>query len=113
MEQLEEIHIGMTSRENVIKIIGYPTFESNFNKNVWIYYSYITKEILFFKPFIFEQRVLVLIFDEESDILRDMTLYNVNTNKYEILNLNTNYENNSDSIVKDILKNLGTFGVGK
>ncbi len=47
-EQLQE---GVTTKDNLIKIMGSPTLISDFDESEsWIYYSENVKYLLFFKP---------------------------------------------------------------
>ena len=83
---IREIKVGLTNRENVVKILGYPINQSYFDNNLWIYYSYQIKEVMFFKPKITNQKVLAIQFNSETDIVSDMSLYDINSENYEILN---------------------------
>lgn len=104
---LMDIKVGLTNKDNVLKILGYPLSKSYFNDNIWIYYSYQMKEVLFFKPYIDEQKVLVLKFDDETNIVNDMFLYNIESNNYEILNTTDTSNQDKQNIIQDILKNIG------
>lgn len=104
---LTDIKVGLTNKENVLKILGYPLNKSYFDNNVWIYYSYQMKEVLFFKPYIDEQKVLVLKFDNETNIVNDMFLYNIESNNYEILDTTDTSVQDKQNVIQDILRNIG------
>lgn len=110
-QETDELTIGITSKENTLKILGYPLNKSYFNDNIWIYYSYKMRQIMFFKPKLKEQKVLVVEFDPETDIIKNLALYDINTNKYEILNKSTKTDIDNTNILKDILNNIGQIGM--
>ena len=109
---VREIKVGLTNRENVVKILGYPINQSYFDNNLWIYYSYQIKEVMFFKPKITNQKVLAIQFNSETDIVSDMSLYDINSENYEILNdINDNMDKDKDNIIQDILRNIGQISM--
>lgn len=110
-EDLSNIKIGLTNKENTIKNLGYPLNKSYFDDNTWIYYSYKLREVLFFKPTLKDQKILFIEFDEETDLIKNLSLYKVNSNDYEILNETTNIQENQENVIKDILKNIGQFSM--
>lgn len=109
---VREIKVGLTNRENVVKILGYPINQSYFDNNLWIYYSYQIKEVMFFKPKITNQKVLTIQFNSETDIVSDMSLYDINSENYEILNdINDNIDKDKNNIIQDILRNIGQISM--
>lgn len=109
---VREIKVGLTNRENVVKILGYPINQSYFDNNLWIYYSYQIKEVMFFKPKITNQKVLTIQFNSETDIVSDMSLYDINSENYEILNdINDNMDKDKNNIIQDILRNIGQISM--
>ena len=109
---VREIKVGLTNRENVVKILGYPINQSYFDDNLWIYYSYQIEEVMFFKPKITNQKVLAIQFNSETDIVSDMSLYDINSENYEILNdINDNMDKDKNNIIQDILRNIGQISM--
>jgi outer membrane protein assembly factor BamE (lipoprotein component of BamABCDE complex) len=102
---LEQLDTGITNKNNVIKMLGYPSFVLNLDNNKWVYYSYKIRKFLFFKPDLKEQKILVL--DFENEILKNLSLYDVDSNNYEPLE-NSNYNLEEEkNIIKDIFSNIG------
>lgn len=110
-EEVSQITVGLTNKENVLKHLGYPLNRSYFNENIWIYYSYQSKEFLFFKPTISEQKVLVIEFDDETDIVKNLSLYSIDSNNFKILDETTDINTEKEGIIKDILRNIGQFSM--
>lgn len=110
-DDLLDIKVGLTNKENTLKYLGYPLNRSYFDDNIWIYYSYKIKEVLFFKPSLKEQRVLVVEFDDDTNVIKNLSLYDVNSDNYEILNATTEVEEEKENVIKDILKNIGQISM--
>jgi outer membrane protein assembly factor BamE (lipoprotein component of BamABCDE complex) len=108
-EDIDAIKVNKTQKDEVIKLIGYPSFQSSFDENRWVYYSYIIRKFLFFKPDFVEQKILLLDFDEKTDTLLNISLYNINSNKYEIFDGKNDTYKQENNVLKDILNNIGTF----
>lgn len=110
-DDLSNIKVGLTNKENTLKYLGYPLNRSYFDDNVWIYYSYKMKEVLFFKPSLKDQKVLVVEFDDDTDLIKNLSLYDVNSDNYEILDATTEVEEEKENVIRDILKNIGQISM--
>jgi outer membrane protein assembly factor BamE (lipoprotein component of BamABCDE complex) len=107
---LSNVKVGLTSKENALRYLGYPLNKSHFNDDIWIYYSYKTKEVLFFKPKLMEQKVLIVEFDNETNLVKNMKLHEIDSNNAKILeNTSTNAE--EEDILKDLFRNIGQVGM--
>lgn len=107
---VDSIRVGLTDKNDILQNFGYPLNISYFDKNIWIYYSYQMKEILFFKPYISDQKVLVVRFNNEN-IVSDMYLYNIDSNNYEILNTTDTSIQDKQNVIQDILSNIGQISM--
>ncbi|HSQ98054.1 MAG TPA: outer membrane protein assembly factor BamE [Rickettsiales bacterium] len=110
-DDLANIQIGLTNRENTIKYLGFPLNKSYFNDNIWIYYSYKIKEVLFFKPQIKEQKVLIIEFDNDTDLIKNLSLYDIKSDKNKLLDIGNDINKDKSGIIKDILNNIGQFSM--
>src|SRR5262245_58669179 len=63
-EKLAEIQPGVTSKDEVIKILGSPSSVSIFNDKSWYYISRRTGQIAFFEPDLIDQQVYIVNFDD-------------------------------------------------
>lgn len=109
-EDIQNINIGITNKENALKILGYPLNKSYFNDDIWIYYSYKAKEVLFFKPKITEQKVLIVEFDKETNLVKNLSLYDIKS-KNKTLNIGSDINEEKSNAIKDILNNIGQFSI--
>ena len=50
-------------------------------------------------------------FDSETDIVKNKVVYDIDSNKYKILDVETKYEKNDKNAIKDILKNIGQISM--
>lgn len=108
---VESIRVGLTDKNDILHTFGYPLNTSYFDKNIWIYYSYQMKEILFFKPYISDQKVLVIRFNNDTNVVSDMYLYNIDSNNYEILNTTDTSIQDKQNVIQDILSNIGQISM--
>lgn len=108
---VESIRVGLTDKNDILHTFGYPLNISYFDKNIWIYYSYQMKEILFFKPYISDQKVLVIRFNNDTNVVSDMYLYNIDSNNYEILNTTDTSLQDNQNVIQDILSNIGQISM--
>ncbi|MDR3290233.1 MAG: outer membrane protein assembly factor BamE [Rickettsiales bacterium] len=104
---IDKIDIGITTKENVVRTLGFPSFVSDFDKNKWVYYHYKMSKFLFTKPSFKEQKVLVVDFDKGGEYVKNMTFYDIDTEEYEIVNNKTSLNSSDDSVIKDIFSNIG------
>jgi outer membrane protein assembly factor BamE (lipoprotein component of BamABCDE complex) len=107
IDDINKIDIGISHKDNVIKILGFPSFKSDFNQNKWIYYSYKLRKFLFTKPHYKEQKVLVIDFSDNGEYVKNMTFYDIDTNEYKTVNNKTATGKEDENIIRDIFSNIG------
>lgn len=108
---LSNVLVGLTNKENTIKNLGYPLNKSYFDDNIWIYYSYTIKEVLFFKPKIKDQKVLIIEFDKNTELVKNLSLYDIKSDKNQTLAIGSDINEEKSSVIKDILNNIGQFSM--
>jgi outer membrane protein assembly factor BamE (lipoprotein component of BamABCDE complex) len=70
-DKLAEIQPGVTTKEQVVKILGTPSSASTFDDDVWYYISRKTKQIAFFSPTVLDQQVYIVDFDSKG-VVKDL-----------------------------------------
>jgi outer membrane protein assembly factor BamE (lipoprotein component of BamABCDE complex) len=65
-EKLAEIQPGVTSKDQVVKILGSPSSISIFSDKSWYYISRRTGQFAFFDPDVIDQQVYILNFDDQG-----------------------------------------------
>jgi outer membrane protein assembly factor BamE (lipoprotein component of BamABCDE complex) len=66
MSDHEMVQEGVTSKDRVLTMMGSPTLVTNFDDEVWIYYSEDVRHFLFFDPKIVDRKIMVLRFDKNN-----------------------------------------------
>jgi outer membrane protein assembly factor BamE (lipoprotein component of BamABCDE complex) len=67
-EMVAAIQPGVDNRASVMKTLGRPTVESEFDKKVWYYVSRPTKQLAFLHPQPVDQQVVVVRFDAKDNV---------------------------------------------
>jgi len=62
-DKFAQIHPGITTREQVAKILGTPSSTGVFDDKNWYYISRRTKQVAFFDPDVLDQQVYIVNFD--------------------------------------------------
>jgi outer membrane protein assembly factor BamE (lipoprotein component of BamABCDE complex) len=62
-ENVEQIQVGRTGRNEVVRLLGSPSNVAAFDPNTWYYISARQVQYAFLKPKITDQHVLVIRFD--------------------------------------------------
>ena len=70
-DRLAQIQPGVTTKEQVVKILGTPSSSSTFDDDVWYYISRKTKQIAFFSPTVLDQQVYIVDFDSQG-VVKDL-----------------------------------------
>jgi outer membrane protein assembly factor BamE (lipoprotein component of BamABCDE complex) len=65
-EKLAEIEPGVTTKDQVVKILGSPSSISIFSDKSWYYISRRTGQFAFFDPDVIDQQVYILNFDDQG-----------------------------------------------
>lgn len=65
-DDLRQIHIGLTTKQEVARRLGSPSNVSPFDKKTWYYISKREEHFAFFKPNVTQQKVVAIRFDDEG-----------------------------------------------
>lgn len=67
-DQLNQIKVGESSREDVAKILGTPTQMATFDDKTWYYIGQRTEQEAFFDPELKEQKIVTVEFTPEGKV---------------------------------------------
>ena len=70
-DKLAEIQPGVTTKEQVVKILGTPSSASTFDDDVLYYISRKTKQVAFFNAALLDQQVYIVDFDDKG-VVKDV-----------------------------------------
>jgi len=107
-ELVSAIQVGTDNKESVERILGRPTFTSEFDANDWYYVSRDTKTVAFTNPRVLDQTVFQVSFDEYGNVVsvrqsgREM-IASINPS-----NDKTPTAGRKRTILEDIFGNIGT-----
>lgn len=69
-EKVAQLEVGISTRDDVLDILGSPTTVGTFDDSNWYYIGQRTERTAFLAPEIVERRVLLVSFDEAGVIQR-------------------------------------------
>jgi outer membrane protein assembly factor BamE (lipoprotein component of BamABCDE complex) len=109
MSDYEMVKEGVTSKERVLNLMGSPTIiESNFNEDLWIYFSEDVRHFLFFKPKPISRKIVVLDFDELGVVKKiDQYLLRDENKKFAFSKETTPVKDHNHGWFKSIYSNVG------
>lgn len=111
-ELLSEVRPGMSSRDDVLYLLGTPSAVSSFQGPVWYYIGQRTERVAFFQPEVTERRVVEIAFDE-SDRVADVRLYGIEDGQeIALVERETPTEGRDFTVLQQLFGNLGRFNVG-
>jgi outer membrane protein assembly factor BamE (lipoprotein component of BamABCDE complex) len=106
---LERVRPGVTSREEVQRLLGSPSAVATFDANRWYYISQRTEQLTFYQKDIVAQDVVAITFDERgivSDVeTRDIQQANAVTPDPD----KTRTLGNELTVVEQLIGNIGRF----
>lgn len=70
-ESVEQIQVGRTTKNEVVRLLGSPSNVAAFDANTWYYISARQVQLAFLKPRTTEQHVLAIRFDE-AGVVKEM-----------------------------------------
>lgn len=111
-ELLAEVRPGMSSRDDVLYLLGSPSAVSSFQGPVWYYIGQRTERLAFFHPEVTDRQVVEIAFDE-ADRVSDIRLYGLEDGQeVALVDRETPTEGRDFTVLQQLFGNLGRFNVG-
>ncbi len=101
IEKVENFDVYNFKKNDLINNFGYPSFE--FPDGSWLYYSYITKNFKIFKPKLYDEKILIVHFNKNDEIV-DYSYKEVKNRK--IIDNNDIESGNEDTFFNTLFKGL-------
>ncbi len=73
-ERIAMIEPGVSSRDDVLELLGSPSTRPPFDDDNWYYIRKISRMVAFFDPVVLEQNILTIVFNDDG-IVDDILLY--------------------------------------
>jgi outer membrane protein assembly factor BamE (lipoprotein component of BamABCDE complex) len=110
-EAVAQIRPGLTSREEVARLLGSPSSLSTFDDSAWYYVSQRTERRSFYQEKVVEQQVVTISFDQQGTVAGvswdDLT----DAREIEVVERETPTAGNELSILEQFVGNVGRFNV--
>lgn len=65
-ERLAQIQVGVSTKDNVTRLLGTPSSTGTFDPNAWYYISHKTEQYAWFDPATVEQDVYIVTFNDKG-----------------------------------------------
>jgi outer membrane protein assembly factor BamE (lipoprotein component of BamABCDE complex) len=106
---ISEIKPGVSSREDVTRILGTPSTVAAFDKETWYYIGARTEQVAFFQPDVLEHKVLVVHFDKAGKVedVRDVDA--TKAPSVEFVDRVTPTRGRELTILQQLIGNVGRF----
>lgn len=108
-EILSEVRPGMTTRDDVLYLLGSPSTMSSFQGPVWYYIGQRTERLAFFHPEVTERQVVEITFDETNRVAEVRQYELADGQEVELVERETPTEGRDITILQQFLGNLGRF----
>lgn len=106
--QLQEVKPGISTRSDVLRLLGSPTTQSTFDDKVWYYLGQETAKKGILDPQITKERIVVVSFDDAGVVNK---ISDVNPQRVDIPveRSKTTTQGNDITIMQQLLGNVGKF----
>lgn len=108
-EALGKIEVGVTTKEQVGKLLGTPSSVSPFGNSTWYYMFEETERRAFFSPSVIKSNITRIEFNDKNQVV---SIDSVTEKDRQVVSHNTRQEptaGHSDSVLKQIFGNVGRF----
>lgn len=102
-----QLKVNKSSKDDVVEVLGHPSFASTFNDNVWYYVSVKRIGVSPFNKGVSSHKVLELHF--KNNVLSGMQMHEGYKKTKEFDSRKTPVQGDNVSAFKDFVSNLGKF----
>ena len=107
-ENLQKLQIGVSSREEVKKIIGEPLIIDIQNGESWIYFGQTIEKIAFFEPKLSNRKVILISFGNKK--LKNIEYFSIKDSKiFDINSKKVLSGGRKLTVLQQIFGNIGNF----
>ena len=107
-ELVQSVQVGTDNKESVERLLGRPTFASNFDANDWYYLSRDTKTVAFTNPRVIGQTVLHVRFDQAGNVISVQQMGPEQIASINPVNDRTRTLGRKRTLFDDLFGNIGT-----
>lgn len=108
-DQMAQLVVGITTRTDVVALIGTPTAHATFDDNTWLYIGEMTKPVIGGTQAVRDQKVVSLVFDQGGVLRSIKTLGQDDGKDVAVVNRATPAPGSSATLLQQLLGNVGRF----
>ena len=112
-DQLKQIVVGESTREDVAKVLGTPTQMATFDDKTWYYIGQRTEKEAFFDPELKEQKIVTVEFTPEGKVATVTKSGAEKAQDVDVVNAKTPTYGKNLTILQQLLGNIGRPSVPK
>jgi outer membrane protein assembly factor BamE (lipoprotein component of BamABCDE complex) len=107
--QLSQLTVGVSSKTDVVALVGTPTQKAAFDDNTWLYVTETTRARLGRTLGVFGQEVVLIQFDDHGLLSKIMKSEALDADQTDIVGLTTPSPGTEASFMQQLLGNIGKF----
>jgi outer membrane protein assembly factor BamE (lipoprotein component of BamABCDE complex) len=107
--QLSQLTVGVSSKTDVVALVGTPTQKAAFDDNTWLYVTETTRARLGRTLGVFEQEVVLIKFDDHGLLSEITKSVASDGDRADIVGLTTPSPGTEASFMQQLLGNIGKF----
>jgi outer membrane protein assembly factor BamE (lipoprotein component of BamABCDE complex) len=109
VEEVLQIQPGISSREEVVQVLGTPSTLSTFQDRTWYYIGQRQEQMAFFRPDVTERSVLTITFDPQG-IVQETRMHTIeDAQDVELVARETPTEGRELTLLQQLIGNIGQF----
>ena len=106
---ISEINAKKPGKNEVIDMIGTPTYIPDYTKNTWYYIQRSLSKRAWFDPKVVKQRIVKITFNSSSKVLEAVLLEDLQNENITALSNYTKTRGTEQSGIQKFVKNIGRF----
>jgi outer membrane protein assembly factor BamE (lipoprotein component of BamABCDE complex) len=108
-EQLEQIEVGVSTKEQVSELLGSPSSVSTFGNKTWYYMSETTQTRAFLNPTVLKSNITRIEFDDQGKVTSLNSITEVDKQVIAHVQRSTPTAGHSFGVIEQIFGNFGRF----
>lgn len=108
-EAINEINAKQLNKDQLIGMIGNPTYVPDYTENTWYYIQRSMSKTAWFDPKVVKQRIVKIVFSGKKSVAKAELLKNIHNEKITVLDSYTKTRGTERTGIQKFVKNIGRF----
>jgi len=108
-EAIKEINAKQLNKDQLISLIGNPTYIPDYTENTWYYIQRSMSKKAWFDPKVVKQRIVKIVFSGKKSVATAELLKNMHNEKITALDVYTKTRGTERTGIQKFVKNIGRF----